>query len=637
MAASSSAGGAGVAIWTMADPETLLFAAGFPPATREDWLKLVDSARKGAAAKLSRASYDGLPIEPLYARAASATAVSGRPQGATWTLMQRVDHPDPATANAQALEDLENGATGLLLVCAGAVSAYGFGLEASPATLARVLERLPLDAAATIDVDLSPPARHVVSDLADVLTSCGLEPAATALHTGFDPIGDFAVSGRNLRSWSEIATDMAAVIGKFVSDGFRGPFVVADGRVIHNAGGSEAQELAFALASALAYLRALETGGMTLDAAREAIYFRLSADAEQFLTMAKFRAIRKLWARIEAACGLSPKPTTVAAETAWRMMTRRDPYVNMLRTTVAVAAAGLGGADSIVALPYTAALGLADSFARRVARNSQLILLTESNLARVADPGAGSGALEAMTQGLCSAAWSSFQAIETAGGIWSALRAGTIQQNVAAVRLERQQALAYRNDILTGTNAFPNIHEIAPATLDVAPVTAPNAGNVDRSAAALPRIRLAEPFELLRDTSDRILAETGARPKIFLANLGTLAEFTARASFAKNFFETGGIEATSSEDAVADTEAVASAFKASGAVLACLCASDRVYERGVEAAAAALKTANAKHVYLAGRPGEREAILKSAGVQSFVYEGCDALATLKAAYDILNS
>jgi methylmalonyl-CoA mutase len=353
--------------------------------------------------------------------------------------------------------------------------------------------------------------------------------------------------------------------------------------------------------------------------------------------MAKFRAIRKLWARIEEACGLSPKPTSVAAETAWRVMTRRDPYVNMLRTTIAVAAAGLGGADSIAVLPYTAALGLPDSFARRVARNSQLILLTESNLARVADPGAGSGALEAMTQGLCSAAWSSFQDIETAGGVWSALCAGTIQQNVAAVRLERQQALAYCNDILTGTNTFPNIHEIAAATLDVAPVTAPNADDVDPSAAALPRIRLAEPFERLRDASDRILAETGARPKIFLANLGTLAEFTARASFAKNFFETGGIEATSSEDAVADPEAVASAFKASGAALACLCASDSVYERGVGAAAAALKTANAKHVYLAGRPGEREATLKTAGVQSFVYEGCDALATLEAAYDMLKS
>ena len=180
--------------------------------------------------------------------------------------------------------------------------------------------------------------------------------------------------------------------------GFHGPFAVADGRVIHNAGGSEAQELAFALASAVAYLRALEGFGMPLEAARDAIYFRLAADADQFLTMAKFRAARKLWARIEAACGLVPKPVQLTAETAWRMMTKRDPYVNLLRTTIAVAAAGLGGADAITVLPHTAPLGLPDAFARRLARNCQLVLLEESNLARVADPAAGSGAIEALTE-----------------------------------------------------------------------------------------------------------------------------------------------------------------------------------------------------------------------------------------------
>src|SRR5262249_34888836 len=152
-----------------------------------------------------------------------------------------------------------------------------------------------------------------------------------------------------------------------------------------------AQELAFAVASAVDYLRTLEASGVPLDAARRMIYFRLSADADQFLTIAKFRALRKLWARIEQACGLAPRPAHVAAETVWRMMTSRDPSVNMLRTPIAAAAAGLGGADTITALPHTAALGLPEAFARRVVRNTQLILLEESNLARVADPAAGSG------------------------------------------------------------------------------------------------------------------------------------------------------------------------------------------------------------------------------------------------------
>ena len=176
------------------------------------------------------------------------------------------------------------------------------------------------------------------------------------------------------------------------------------------------QELAYVLAVAVAYLRALESGGVALDQARRMIFFRLSADADQFLTIAKFRALRKLWARVEEACGLAPVPAFVSAETAWRMMTRRDPHVNMLRTTIAAFSAGIGGADAVTVLPFTAALGLPDRFARRIARNSQLLLLEESNLAKVSDPAAGSGGFEALTEQLCTAAWALFQEIERAGG-----------------------------------------------------------------------------------------------------------------------------------------------------------------------------------------------------------------------------
>jgi methylmalonyl-CoA mutase len=380
------------------------------------------------------------------------------------------------------------------------------------------------------------------------------------------------------------------------------------------------------------YLRALTATGMPLDAARRMVYFRLSADADQFLTMAKFRALRKLWARVEEACGVAPKAACVAAETAWRMMTRRDPNVNMLRITMAVAAAGLGGADSVTALPHTAALGLPDAFARRVARNTQLILLEESNLAKVADPAAGSGAIEDITGKMCAAAWSLFQEIEAAGGAWAALEQGLIQGKVAAVRAQRLQAVAHRTDALTGTSDFPDLHESQPAVLDVVKIVAPKESAVAVTIEALPRLRLAEPFERLREASDRILAERGARPKVFLANLGNLSDFTARATFARNFFEAGGIEALTN-DGFASRDAMAAAFKASGAKLACLCSTDEVYAK--DAAAAAKALAGAAHVYLAGRPGERESALKAAGVGTFVYAGCDALATLRAAHDIL--
>ncbi len=610
------------------ETKTLPIAADFPAATREDWRKLVDTALKDAPfEQLFSKTYDGLTIAPLYERAAAAAPVPGRSPGAAWALMQRIDHPDPAAANAQAIADLENGATGLLLVFAGAASANGFGLDPSPAALARVLDGIHLDAGVAIELDLSAQSRQVVRDLADLIASRGLAPSAVNLRTGFNVIGGFGVSGHHAAAWDEIAPHMAGVIAKVAGAGFRGPFVVADGRVIHDAGGSEVQELAFVLACAVAYLRALEGGGLPLAAARDAIYFRLAADMDQFLTTAKFRAVRKLWARVEDACGLVPKPATVTAETAWRMMTKRDPYTNMLRTTIAVAAAGLGGADAVTVVPYTAPLGLPDAFARRVARNTQLLLLEESNLARVADPAAGSGAIETPTHELCTAAWSLFQEIERAGGVWAALQAGMIQQKVATVRAERQKAVARRKDMLTGTNEFPNIFETTPAVLDVARAAALAAG-----AAALPRIRLAEPFEALREASDRIVGKTGARPSIFLATLGTQAEFTPRASFAKNFFEAGGIEAVTT-DGFASLDEMVAAFKASGTAFACLCSSDDVYARDAVAAAQALAP-HARHLYLAGRPAEQTA-LQQAGVQSFIYAGGDALATLRAAYAML--
>jgi methylmalonyl-CoA mutase len=606
-------------------------SADFPAATREQWRKLVDAVLKGAPFdRLESRTRDGLTIEPLYAPARDVRPVAGRAPSAAWTLMQRVDHPDPAAANAQALDDLQNGATGLALVFAGSVTANGFGLDGSPATLARVFEGVELNAGVPIDLNLSQSARDAARAVAALIKSRGIAPASVDLRPGINPVGGFAVTGRTPLPWAKLSQVFAGLVGEFAGEGFRGPLAVADGRIIHNAGGSEAQELAFALACAVSYLRALEASGMALEAARDAVYFRLSADADQFLTMAKFRALRKLWARVEAACGLAPKPAIVAAETAWRMMTQRDPYSNLLRTSVAVAAAGLGGADSISVLPHTAALGLPDAFARRVARNTQLVLLEESNLARISDPAAGSGALEAITQQLCTAAWSLFQEIEKAGGVWAALEAGTIQQNVAAVRAERQKAIARRTDILTGTNEFPNIHEDAPAVLNVARVL-PD-GEAAAASIPLKSIRLAEPFERLRDASDEFLARSGARPKIFVATLGKAADFTARATFAKSFFEAGGIEAVGGEE---DAATLDRAFETSGAALACLCGADKTYESEAAAAAAALKAAGARHIYLAGRPDEREAQYRDAGVQTFIYAGCDALAALTATLGLI--
>jgi methylmalonyl-CoA mutase len=615
--------------------EELPLAAEFPPTDEAQWRKLVEAALKGVPfdKRLVSQTYDRLRIDPLYPRAAGANPVAGREPAAAWALMQRVDHPDPSAANAQALQDLESGATGLTLVMAGSVSANGYGLDGSPQTLARVLDGVYLDAGIPIEFNLSPPTRDAVRHFAALVKDRGIAPPTVDMRASINPIGGFAASGASPQPWTEMSKIFSGMVRELADQGFRGPFAVADGRIIHNAGGSEAQELAFAIASAVAYLRALEAAGVSLDAARAMIYFRLSADADEFLTIAKFRAIRKLWARVEQVCGLTLKPVHVAAETAWRMMTKRDPYVNMLRITIAVTAAGVGGADSITALPYTAALGLPDASARRIARNMQLILLEESNLAKVADPAAGSGAIEHLTGKLCAAAWTQFQEIEATGGAWIALERGLVQKNVGGVRAEREKNVARRKDALTGTSNYPNLGETSPAVLDVARVAAPRESGGAVTAEPLPRHRLAEPFEALRDASDAMLKKTGTRPKAFLANLGKLSEFTARATFAKNFYEAGGIEALGN-DGFNDQAEMIAVFKASGAKLACLCSSDEIYEAQAADAAKALTAAGAV-VHLAGRPGENEKNWTKAGAKAFIFTGCDVLSTLRAAHDIL--
>jgi methylmalonyl-CoA mutase len=278
------------------------------------------------------------------------------------------------------------------------------------------------------------------------------------------------------------------------------------------------------------------------------------------------------------------------------------------------------------------ALGLPDAFARRVARNAQLVLLEEASLAKVADPAAGSGAIETLTDQIAHAAWTLLQEIEKAGGAAAATEQGLVQDKVAATRKAREAAIAKRLDPLTGTSEYPDIREASLKVLDVKPVAVP-ALNAARTFAALTPMRVAEPYEALRDRSDAIRKKAGARPKVFLAHLGKVSDFTARAMFARNFYEAGGIEAVTNDGFKSRDEMIA-AFKASGAKLACLCSSDKVYQAEAADVAKALTAAGAT-VHLAGRAGALEPALKQAGVKTFIFMGCDVLATLRAAHDSL--
>ena len=608
----------------------LKLAAEFPPASREDWLALVEKTLKGAPfdKELVAETYDGLKLQPLYEHVAQARPIAGKLPGTPWGVMQRVDHPDPAAANAEALHDLENGATGLAVLIAGTPFGNGYGLcDASVATLERALENVWLDAVA-LRLDARPRGFQTAEALINVAERRHIEISKLDVALGLDPLSTLAAHGNIAETINAAIERRANFAASLSKRGFRGQTFIADGRIVHDAGGSEAQELAYVLSCAVTYLRALENADLALDAARKQIAFLLTADADQFLTVAKFRALRKLWTRIEEAAKISPAPARVHAETAWRMTTRRDPAVNWLRTTIAVFAAGIGGADSITVLPHTAALGLPDRFARRIARNVQLILIDESNVHRVTDPSAGSGAIENLTTELCSAAWKLFQEMEAMGGAANALSSCLIQNKVAETRKIREANIATRKDPLTGTSEFPNVHEAA--TTNVLNVPCPFLPQSDAvmRIQAFPRIRLAEPFERLRDAADRGAVSKNKRPAVFLANLGPVSAFGERATFAKNFFEAGGVEALTN-DGFTKLAALPDAFKASGAPIACLCSSDDIYARDAEAAAGALKKAGAKAVFLAGRGGAHEAAWRKGGVDDFLFAGCNVLTALQ--------
>ncbi|MCA3556286.1 methylmalonyl-CoA mutase family protein [Aestuariivirga sp.] len=355
--------------------------------SRAGWMKRVEAVLKGASfeEKLVHTSADGIRLEPIYGQLAGPRAA--RAMQAPWTLFQRADHPDAARANELALDDLSNGATGLVLVSSDSATARGYGLD--PARLARVLQGVHLHAVA--------------------LRVEGSGSMAIAELIAREPIDPERLS-------VSFAVTSPAEAAELARRGYTGPYMEADGRIWHEQGATGAHELGATLATAVATLRSLE--GLNDLRLVRSTGITLAANQDMFATLAKFRAMRLLWRRVLQAAGLPDAPLRLHAETSWRMMAVKDPHTNILRATAAVFGAGLGGADSIAVLPLSLAQGLPNAFARRVARNVQNVLTEESNLWRVADPALGAGYIETRTQGLCEAAWKVFQSAEA--GDWPA-------------------------------------------------------------------------------------------------------------------------------------------------------------------------------------------------------------------------
>lgn len=596
---------------TVLPDDGLELAGEFPDVTHEQWQRLVAGVLRksgkdveGAQAEeaLSTALEDGLRTRPLYTAHDIAPEPGfpglapfvrgGRAEGNTvggWDVRQR----HTTAHGGGVLADLENGVTSLWLV----VGEAGIPVP----SLGHALDGVYLDLAPVV-LDAGHEAEPAARELLRLYEERGVAQDAARGNLGADPLGHEARTGQALDFAS------AAGLARLCAEEYPGlRALTVDALPYHEAGGSAAQELGCSLATGVAYLRELTESGLEVEQACAQLEFRYAATADQFLTIAKLRAARRLWARVAEVCGTPGAGAQLQhVVTSPVMMSRRDPWVNMLRTTIAALAAGAGGADAVTVLPFDHTLGLPDAFARRIARNTSTILIEESHLSRVIDPAGGAWYVERLTDELAHAGWEFFQRIERLGGPAAALRSGQLGQDLATTWQARSGKLAKRREPVTGVSEFPYLAE-KPVVRESAP---------EPPSGGLPRVRRDEAFEALRARSDAHLETTGSRPRVLLATIGPAAAHTARATFASNLFQAGGIEPV--------TEGT---IEESGATEVCLCSSDALYEEQAETVAAELRSAGASHVYLAGRPGQY------AGVDSYVFAGCDAVAVLSAALD----
>lgn len=555
---------------------------GFPQAGEAAWRKLALRGNATTLARLTSSSTDDNPVGPIYQRG-NGPVLAMRAAGAPWTIVQRIDHGDARQIQEEIATALRGGSTGIELVFATGTATHGRGIVRD-FELADVISGLH----ANVRLD--------AGELTPILARTCSQSGPTIL-CAYDPVAAMAARGSLARPDEEAAADIAALIDAWDRDSRPGLSFVADGRPWHDGGASEVQELGAVVASAVATMRLLDAHGIAPGRAFKRLGVALSADADQFLTMAKFRAVRLLFARFAEVLGLEPAPLPVHAETAWRMLSRREPTMNLVRETTAAFAAAAGGANSVTVL---SPLFDEAPFSARMARNTQTILLEESSLYRAGDPGAGSGAVEALTSDLAAGAWALFTRIESEGGLIAAVRSGSIQRAVAAVRDSRLEKIARRQIPLVGVN------------VNVAPDAAVHTGPPFQSAmegtddSMLRPIRLAEPFETL---CGRSIAGDGRRPTAFLVGLDQADDPAS----APDAFRAAGFEVVAADPST-PYGSPGAAFARSGATVACVSFGADGAEAAAEAAHA-LRGAGARVVVGAAAsasavaPGVFDAIL----------------------------
>jgi methylmalonyl-CoA mutase len=546
---------------------------------------------------LDSQTYEGFPVRPLYTSldAVAEPALPGqwpftrggdalRDVKSGWKVVEGFPAGSGANGGPDGDVTVDNGAVLLALTEGASALAIRIGEDGvAPADLGQLFDGVFLDLVPVIfdntGAELATTADAVLALVAGLDAD---QRARLSIDLGADPL-TAPLSGRAPAT----DADLLAVVGKLGDHTGHIRAITVDGPAFHNKGASATWELAASVAAAVEYLRILTEGGVAVPDALRQISFRFAADDDQFITIGKLRAARQLWARVAEVVGdTAAGAATVHAVTSLPMMTQRDPWVNMLRTTLAAFSAGVGGADTVQVLPFDVAIpdglpGTSRTFARRIARNTQLLLLEESHIGQVLDPAGGSWFVEDLTAQLAQQAWTHFQEIEARGGFAAAR--DHIAEQIAEVAARRADDIAHRRTAITGVNEFPNLAEQPLPQGD-------SIASIERYAAG---------FEALRDRSDAFLAKTGARPRVLLLPLGPLAEHNIRATFAANLLASGGIEAIN--PGTVDAAGIAAAVTEAGSpTVAVLCGTDARYGSDASAAVAAARAAGVQNVLLAG-------------------------------------
>lgn len=617
-------------------------ASEFPATTHDEWKAAAEKLLKGAPFDkiMLTQTPETITLQPIYEKelleklpeAGTLPGQDGFLRGTSasgyrlqpWKIAQEIPYSDPAAFNKALLHDLNAGQNAVSINITGA-NALQFSSAADVQTAFKEISPEAIgfyfnsgDQAAAVAPLFLNWASAQQADLTKI------EGAFN-----FDPLGELAATGQLVSPLSALY-DAAAELVKTVSSALpRFATLGVSGSPYQNSGASVTEELGIQLATGLEYLRALGQRGIEIDAAAKQIAFTFSLGGNFFMEVAKLRAARVLWARIVAELGgnSSAQAMRQHARTGLFNKTRHDPYVNMLRTTTEALSAVIGGVESLTVGGFDECIRVPEEFSRRIARNTQIILQEECELTAVIDPAGGSWYIEKLTDDVARGAWKFFTEIEAKGGASAALKAGFIQEKIAATRKGREKLLNQRRVSLVGTNQYPNIIEksLEPSHIQN-PAPQPKAAAAE-TIPPLPLARLAVNYEQLRAASAAYKAQHGHGPKIHLANVNALRRHKARADFTRAFFETGGFEVTGAEGST-DVAKITADAVASGAELVVICGHDEDYMQYVPEICKAIKAAKPSlTLILAGMPGEHEAAYKAAGLDTNISVKSDNYAT----------